>query len=35
MFVFIVGVSLVFSLGRTIEQEGRLGAVARIIRARC
>jgi predicted acyltransferase len=32
MFVFIVGVSLVFSLGRTIEQEGRVGAVARIIR---
>ena len=32
MFVFIVGVSLVFSLTRTIEQEGRAGAVARIAR---
>ena len=27
MFVFIVGVSLVFSLTRMIEQEGRAGAV--------
>ncbi len=32
MFVFIVGVSLVFSLTRTIEQEGRAGAVLRIVR---
>src|SRR5271165_4206499 len=32
MFVFIVGVSLVFSLGRTIDQEGRAGAMARIVR---
>ena len=32
MFVFIVGVSLVFSLTRTIEQEGRKGAVKRIMR---
>ncbi len=32
MFVFIVGVSLVFSLGRTIEQEGRGRAAAKIIR---
>ena len=32
MFVFIVGVSLVFSLSRTIEQEGRVAATARIIR---
>jgi predicted acyltransferase len=32
MFVFIVGVSLVFSLTRTIEREGRSGAVARIVR---
>lgn len=32
MFVFMVGVSLVFSLGRTIEQEGRAGAVTRILR---
>ena len=32
MFVFIVGVSLVFSLTRTIEQEGRMGAVVRIVR---
>ena len=31
MFVFIVGVSLVFSLARTIEQEGRVGAVKRIV----
>jgi predicted acyltransferase len=32
MFVFIVGVSLVFSLDRTIEKEGRARATARIIR---
>jgi predicted acyltransferase len=32
MFVFIVGVSLVFSLGRTIEQKGKAGAAARILR---
>ena len=32
MFVFIVGVSLVFSTGRTIEREGRGRAVARIVR---
>jgi predicted acyltransferase len=32
MFVFIVGVSLVFSLGRMIEREGRSAAVARIVK---
>ncbi len=32
MFVFIVGVSLVFSLGRTIEQKGKSGAAVRIAR---
>ncbi|MGD0745399.1 MAG: heparan-alpha-glucosaminide N-acetyltransferase domain-containing protein [Verrucomicrobiota bacterium] len=32
MFVFITGVSLVFSLTRTIEQQGRMGAVVRIAR---
>ena len=32
MFVFIVGVSLVFSLSKTIEQSGRTAAVVRIIR---
>jgi predicted acyltransferase len=32
LFVFIVGVSLVFSLGRTLEQEGRGAAVRRIVR---
>ncbi|MGO9110940.1 MAG: acyltransferase family protein [Thermoguttaceae bacterium] len=32
MFVFIVGVSLVFSLSRTIEQQGRAGAAVRIVR---
>lgn len=32
MFVFIVGVSLVFSLGRTIEQQGKTAAYSRIIR---
>src|SRR5664279_960127 len=31
MFVFIVGVSLVFSLSREIEQHGRAGAVRRIV----
>lgn len=32
MFVFIVGVSLVFSLGRALEQGGRRAAVWRIVR---
>ena len=32
MFVFIVGVSLVFSLGRLVEREGRAEAVWRICR---
>src|SRR5438093_6171234 len=32
LFVFIVGVSLVFSLGRTIEQFGRAEALKRIFR---
>ncbi len=32
LFVFIVGVSLVFSLRRTIEEEGRARAVGRIFR---
>jgi predicted acyltransferase len=32
LFVFIVGVSLVFSLGKTIARTGRTGAVKRIIR---
>ena len=32
MFVFIVGVSLVFSLSRTIERQGRAAAAARIVR---
>jgi predicted acyltransferase len=32
MFVFIVGVSLVFSLSRTIEQHGRDAAIGRIMR---
>jgi predicted acyltransferase len=31
LFVFIVGASLVFSLGRTIEREGRAGAIKRIL----
>jgi predicted acyltransferase len=31
MFVFIVGVSLVFSLGRTIEQKGRGTAVLKVV----
>ena len=32
MFVFIAGVSLVFSVGRTIEKEGRGAAVRQILR---
>jgi predicted acyltransferase len=32
MFVFIIGVSLVFSLSRTIERAGRAAAVRRVIR---
>lgn len=32
MFVFIVGVSLVFSLGKILNQEGTLGAYKRILR---
>jgi predicted acyltransferase len=32
MFVFIIGVSLVFSLTRIIQQEGRAAAVRRVIR---
>jgi predicted acyltransferase len=32
LFVFIVGISLVFSLGKTIERHGVGGAVSRIIR---
>jgi predicted acyltransferase len=32
MFVFIAGVSLVFSLTRTIEEHGKRGAVIRIVR---
>jgi len=32
LFVFIVGVSAVFSLGRLIEREGRVAAVKRIVR---
>jgi predicted acyltransferase len=32
MFVFIVGVSLVFSLNKTIEQKGKAGAAVRIVR---
>ena len=32
LFVFIAGVSLVFSLGRTIDQAGRAAAVKRIVR---
>lgn len=31
LFVFVVGVSLVFSLGRTIEREGRAAAVRRLV----
>src|SRR5262245_16500885 len=32
LFVFIVGVSLVFSLGRTIEEHGRGEALKRVVR---
>ena len=32
LFVFIVGVSLVFSLTRTIQTEGRKGALKRVVR---
>lgn len=32
LFVFMVGVALVYSLSRTIAQEGKLGAVKRILR---
>jgi predicted acyltransferase len=32
LFVFIVGVSMVFSLGRTVEQHGRAGALRRVFR---
>src|SRR5436305_14658466 len=32
LFVFIVGASLVFSLGRTVEQFGRGEAVKRVVR---
>src|SRR5687767_13182409 len=32
LFVFLVGVSLVFSLGRTIEQAGRQVAIGRVLR---
>lgn len=32
LFVFIVGVSLVFSLGKAIEQQGRTAAVKRLVR---
>src|ERR1051326_2796195 len=32
LFVFMVGVSLVFSLGRTLETEGRPAAIRRVIR---
>jgi predicted acyltransferase len=32
MFVFIVGVSIVFSLSRIIQQQGRTAAVGRIVR---
>ena len=31
LFVFIVGVSIVFSLGKTIEQEGRAAAYRRVL----
>src|SRR4051812_30785384 len=31
LFIFIIGVSLVFSLTRTIEQHGKTGAVKRIL----
>src|ERR1051326_799242 len=32
LFVFIVGVSLVFSLTKTVEREGTLGAHKRVLR---
>jgi predicted acyltransferase len=32
LFVFIVGVSLVFSLARTLEREGRAAALRRVVR---
>ena len=32
LFVFVVGVALVFSLGRTIEQQGRAEALKRVFR---
>src|SRR5882757_3189429 len=32
LFIFLAGVSLVFSLGKTIEREGRLAALIRVIR---
>jgi predicted acyltransferase len=32
LFVFITGVSLVFSLGKAIQQEGRAGALKRMVR---
>ncbi|HXI49959.1 MAG TPA: DUF5009 domain-containing protein, partial [Candidatus Saccharimonadales bacterium] len=32
LFVFIVGVSLTFSIGRTLEQHGRKEALRRIVR---
>lgn len=32
LFVFIVGVSLVFSLGKILEQKGRAAAIKRIVR---
>ena len=32
LFVFIVGVSLVFSLGKTIERDGRAAALQRVFR---
>jgi predicted acyltransferase len=32
LFVFIVGVSLVFSLGRTIQRDGRAAVVKRLVR---
>jgi len=32
LFVFMAGISLVFSLGKTIRQEGRMAAVKRVCR---
>src|SRR5689334_5425476 len=32
LFVFIVGVSLVFSLGKALEQSGRAAALTRLVR---